>query len=130
ALQGGNSGLAIHPGKGEDSLLVRRVLGLDNKKRMPVDHPALADEHVKIVSAWIDQGATWPDSASGAQEKHWAFAKPVRPELPKVNDSSWPRNAIDYFILARLEKEGLRPSPEADRATLIRRVSLDLTGLP
>ncbi len=65
-----------------------------------------------------------------ASKTHWAYVKPVRPELPKVKHSHWPRNPIDIFILARLEKEKLKPAPEADRATLIRRLSLDLTGLP
>src|SRR5207237_169341 len=81
----------------------------------------------------IDQGADWPQMAtiaSAEQKTHWAYVKPVRPELPVINDRAWPRNAIDYFVLARLEKEGLKPTPEADRLTLIRRLSLDLIGLP
>src|SRR5581483_7186688 len=71
---------------------------------------------------WIQQGAKW--------QAHWSFIPPKRPELPAVQQKDWPRNAIDYFVLQRLEREGLKPSPEADRRTLIRRVSLDLTGLP
>src|SRR5215210_1365648 len=72
-------------------------------------------------------------AASGAAargEKHWAYVKPIRPALPQVRDAQWPRNAIDYFVLARLEKEGIAPSPEATRETLARRVYLDLVGLP
>src|SRR5205823_4189785 len=85
--------------------------------------------------AWIDQGAKAPanekaEDALAAGRKHWAFQKPIRPTLPPVRNESWVRNPIDRFILARLEKEGITPSPEADRATLIRRLSLDLVGLP
>ncbi len=71
---------------------------------------------------WIEQGAKW--------ERHWAFMPPVRPALPAVRNEKWVRNPIDRFVLARLEREGLKPSPEADRATLLRRLSFDLTGLP
>src|SRR5205807_5531105 len=74
------------------------------------------------LRAWVDQGAKW--------EEHWAYVKPRRPPLPEVQRKAWARNGIDYFVLARLEKEGLVPSAEADKATLIRRVTLDLTGLP
>src|SRR5205823_5589640 len=68
--------------------------------------------------------------AGDASRPHWGYVRPVRPDLPKVSDPTWPRNAVDCFILARLDKEGLTPSPEADRARLLRRVSLDLIGLP
>ena len=74
------------------------------------------------VKRWIDQGASY--------SPHWAYVPPKRPAVPEVKDKSWIRNPIDDFILARLRDEGLRPSPEADRATLLRRVSFDLTGLP
>src|SRR6185369_7910406 len=77
---------------------------------------------VDLIKRWIDDGAPY--------ETHWAYVAPKQPPLPKLKEQSWPRNAIDNFILARLESEGLRPSPEADRATLLRRVSFDLTGLP
>src|SRR5207253_7195719 len=75
-----------------------------------------------LLTRWVKQGAPY--------EKHWSYVKPVRPALPAVKDTSWPKNSIDYFLLARLEREGLKPSPEADRYALVRRVSLDLTGLP
>ena len=65
-----------------------------------------------MLRAWVDQGGIWPD-----EKKHWSFIKPARPELPEVNGKRWPRNEIDYFILARLEQEKFSPSPEADRAT-------------
>ena len=82
----------------------------------------LTDREIELLTRWIAQGAPW--------QKHWSFLPPRRPPLPEVHDSNWPKNAIDRFVLARLEREGLKPSPEADRRTLIRRVSFDLTGLP
>lgn len=85
-----------------------------------------------LCASWSAQGVDSPQTTPGADARktHWAYVRPVRPELPKVKNSRWPRNPIDNFILARLEKEKLKPAPEADRATLIRRLSLDLTGLP
>ena len=93
----------------------------------------LTPEQVGVLRAWLDQGAPWPDDAKAATSEtsdHWAFRRPVRPDPPAVRDPSWPRNPIDRFVLARLDREGLPPSPEADRPTLIRRASLDLIGLP
>jgi mono/diheme cytochrome c family protein/uncharacterized membrane protein len=132
-FEGGNTGKEILPGKSAESLLLKRVRGQGNQKRMPVDHPPLTDDQIKILASWVDQGATWPDTLTNdaaTKEKHWAYEKPVRPKLPEVTDKAWVKNGIDAFVLARLEKEGLKPSPEADRPTLIRRLSLDLTGLP
>ena len=77
------------------------------------------------LTRWLEQGANWPED-----DRHWAFIPPVRPDLPAVLDESWPRHSVDRFVLARLDDEGLKPSPEADKATLLRRVSFDLTGLP
>src|SRR6266498_2288302 len=115
---------AIVPGHPERSDLVRRITAEDDLTRMP---PAYSDrtltkQQIGLLTEWIRQGAAW--------QKHWSFIPPSRPELPAVTHRAWPRNPIDYFVLARLEKEGLEPAPEAERATLIRRVSLDLTGLP
>ncbi|HEV2352460.1 MAG TPA: PSD1 and planctomycete cytochrome C domain-containing protein [Terriglobia bacterium] len=133
ALKGSDSGKVIVPGDSENSRMVRRLLALD-RPQMPYGGPPLPAEEIKLIRNWIDSGAKGPDSnqpiASGKPVKHWAYIKPVRPELPRVNDTAWCRNPIDYFVLARLEKEGLKPSPEADKETLIRRVSLDLIGLP
>jgi len=112
-------------GKSAESQLIERVTLVEADDQMPPKGERLTAEQVRLLRAWIDQGAVWPD-----EQKHWAFTQPVRPELPGVKHKRWPRNAIDAFILARLEREKLAPSPEADRATLIRRVSLDLTGLP
>lgn len=132
-MKGGGSGAAVVPGHAEQSLLLQYVTGANGKKRMPLNKDPLSAEQVATLKAWVDQGAVWPDALANdkaANEKHWAFVKPVRPAVPEVKDKAWPKDPIDNFVLARLEKEGLTPSPEADRATLIRRVSLDLIGLP
>jgi mono/diheme cytochrome c family protein len=133
ALSGGELGLAILPGNGAGSLLVQAVSGLKPDLVMPKKGEHLTSAQVATLRAWIDQGAQWPDSASVKvpdKRNHWAFKAPVRPALPAVQQKHWVRNPIDQFVLARLEKEKLKPSPEADRATLIRRLSLDLIGLP
>jgi hypothetical protein len=136
AARGGNNGVAYVPGNSTGSLLIRYVSGVDPDIVMPPEGDRLTSEHVGLLRAWIDSGATWPDAPQDAahsvlaKSDHWSFLPPVRPELPEVKNSAWPRNSVDSFILARLEKEGLAPSPEADRYTLMRRVTLDLTGLP
>lgn len=127
ALKGGVSGAVLLPGKSGDSLLVKRITGQE-EPRMPMGAAPLSSRQIALIRAWIDEGADWRDSEAG--EGHWAYLKPVRPDLPKVRNKAWPRSPIDYFVLARMEKEGLQPSPEAPRETLIRRLSLDLTGLP
>ena len=122
----------VVPGKSAESPLYQRVAGIGEGARMPMGG-GLAAPQVAIIKAWIEQGAEWPDSIGAkvtASKTHWAFVTPKRPALPSVKNAAWPRNAIDAVILARLEKESLSPSPEADRVTLLRRVSLDLTGLP
>jgi mono/diheme cytochrome c family protein/uncharacterized membrane protein len=136
-LKGGDDGPAIVPGKSAQSSLITRIKGLGGDKRMPLNHPALTDEQIKILTAWIDQGAKFSGeqppalAAAGAdKQEHWAYNKPVRPTTVPVKDVAWVHNPIDNFILAKLEKEGMKPSIEADKTTLIRRVSLDLTGLP
>lgn len=115
---------AFVPGHPEQSYAYQRMLSKDPHEMMPPpnSHLSITDHEREMVKLWIEQGAKWQD--------HWAFEKPVRPEPPAVRDKSWVRNPIDNFILARLDEEGLKPSGEADRATLIRRVSLDLIGLP
>jgi mono/diheme cytochrome c family protein len=132
-LKGGKSGLPILAGEAAASLLFQRVSTTDTDDMMPPKGERLTAEQVALIRAWIDQGASWPDgvgAASAEVKHHWAYVPPWRPEPPAVKLRNWPRNDLDRFILARLEQEGLRPAPEADRATLIRRVSLDLTGLP
>ncbi len=133
ALAGGLSGKAILPGKSAESLLVKMIGGQIEGKRMPMTGDPLSNEQIALIRRWIDDGASWPGESAGASEpdqKHWAYVPPVRPSLPNVKNKSWVRNPIDQFVLARLEKEGLQPSVEADRARLIRRLSLDLVGLP
>jgi mono/diheme cytochrome c family protein len=119
-------------GKSKDSRLLHRVLGLNNEARMPKGGEPLKPEQIELLRRWIDQGAVWPDNATAEAgvKKHWAYVAPVRPALPEVKNKTWERNAIDRFVLARLEKEKLAPSPEADKVTLLRRLSLDLIGLP
>jgi len=126
ALKGGKSGKPLFlPGKSAESELFQRVTSKDPDEIMPAKGEPLEAQQINLLRAWIDQGGVWPE-----EKKHWAFSKPSRPKPPEVRSKGWPRDAIDSFILARLEKENLSPSPEADRATLIRRLSLDLTGLP
>jgi hypothetical protein len=115
---------AILPGDAEGSGLINRVNSGDSLARMPPSYSgkSLSDHEKELLRSWIDQGAHW--------QNHWSFRPPVRPEPPAVSDPEWVRNPIDRFVLARLEGTGLKPSPEADPAALIRRVSLDLTGFP
>ena len=138
ALEGGATGAAVIPGNSEGSLLIRRVLGLDDEERMPKDGDPLPEAQIALLRAWIDQGATWPEqpgastesAATRSEPEHWAYRAPTRPPLPEVKGSRWVRSPIDRFVLARLEKEGLAPAPEATLETLVRRASLDLIGLP
>jgi mono/diheme cytochrome c family protein len=135
ARLGGDSGPALVPGKSGDSRLFQAVTGADDVAAMPPKGPRLSAREIALFRAWIDSGAPIPASETAAQaargpSKHWAFQPLKRPAEPAVRNPSWCRNPIDRFILARLDKEGVAPSPEADRATLLRRVSLDLTGLP
>ena len=114
----------IVPGKPEESELHLRIISNDDTYRMPPAdfNKTLTPAQIEVVTQWIREGATW--------EEHWAFTTPNRPTLPTVKNTDWARNPIDAFILSRLEKEGLTPASEADKRTLIRRVSFDLTGLP
>jgi uncharacterized membrane protein len=132
-LKGSDYGKIVTPGNSADSRLIRRLTALE-RPQMPYGGPPLSQDQINLIRKWIDEGAPGPDSTApvGPTEpiKHWAYMKPVRPLLPKVKDRAWCRNPVDYFVLAKLEKEGLKPSPEADKETLIRRVYLDLIGLP
>jgi hypothetical protein len=116
--------LPIIPGKPDQSELIKRISTHDDDDVMPPSEHSgpLSAAQIATLRAWIAQGAHYAP--------HWAYVKPVRLPAPAVQDTSWPRNEIDRFVLAKLEKEGLPPSPEADRYALIRRVSIDLTGLP
>jgi hypothetical protein len=116
---------AIVPGDVNASEILKRVAPENPARRMPPpssDRKPLTQREVATLRTWIEQGAKW--------QGQWSFTAPVRPAIPEVHNASWVRNPIDNFILARLEREGLTPSPEADRARLLRRVTFDLTGLP
>jgi mono/diheme cytochrome c family protein len=131
AFKGGELGKAIVPGKSAESPLVRYVAGIDPDVKMPPKGDRLTAEQVGVLRAWIDQGADWREGGATVDPRsHWAFKPPVKSPLPTVSNPKWVRTPIDAFILARLDKEGLKPSPEADRITLLRRLHLDLTGLP
>ena len=125
ALQKLESGArAIIPGKPDDSELIRRILSTDDADRMPPpdSQHQLTDRDRAALRQWIAEGAEY--------RQHWSFRPVQRPALPAVQNANWPRNGIDRFVLAGLESAGLQPAQEADRTTLIRRVTLDLTGLP
>jgi mono/diheme cytochrome c family protein len=134
ALAGGDSGKVLLPGKSAESLLIQLVAGIDPEKIMPPKGDRLASEEIALLRAWIDQGAEWPDDhgtiAPAVRSDHWSFQPAQRPEIPSAQNQSWVRNPIDAFVLARLERESISPAPEADRRTLIRRLSFDLVGLP
>jgi hypothetical protein len=116
---------AFVPGNPAASKMFQRISSDNKAMRMPpayAGHDKLSAGEIDLIRAWIEQGAKW--------QKHWSLIPPTRPAAPEVHDTGWIRNPIDAFVLARLEREGLRPSPEAEKTILIRRVTLDLTGLP
>jgi mono/diheme cytochrome c family protein len=125
ALAGGKSGdAAIVAGKPDESELYLRVTETTESRRMPPasSQKTLTEAQIGTLKRWIEQG--------GEYARHWSFEKPRRPSLPSVEKAWWPRNEVDFFTLAAMEERGLEPAPEADRATLVRRLFLDLTGLP
>jgi hypothetical protein len=139
-LKGGDTGPAVIPGHPEKSLLLKALRGTDADMQMP-PKKKLSDEVVRDFEAWIVRGAPDPrhSDVGGARKgkidwdearRYWAFQPLREPKLPEVRDASWPASPIDRFILARLEAKGLRPAPDADPRTLLRRVTFDLTGLP
>ena len=132
-IKGGESGAAIAPGKPDASLLISRIRETDEDLRMP-QGDQLTKRQVNDLIRWIEMGAPFPVAASRTQRKrdpnHWAFLPPRETPLPGVEDSDWPQTPIDHFVLARLEAAGVTPAPRADKRTLLRRVTYDLTGLP
>jgi len=122
ALKSGHR--ALVSGDAQKSALITRIRASDPDELMPPAEAGkpLTEAQRALLERWVSEGAPW--------QEHWSFVPPQRPELPPVRDTAWPRNELDRFVLARLETGGLRPNPEADRATLLRRVTLDLTGLP
>ena len=132
-LKGGNKGLALVKGSAQQSLLYQRIVD----QSMPMGEEKLTEEEIGLIGAWINSGASSDTSGTAEASKneqpvtrHWAFVPPQRPPVPQVNDDGWGRSPVDAFILQELEKRGIRPSPPADRRTLLRRVYLDLIGLP
>jgi hypothetical protein len=130
-LKGGNDGPAAKPGSPTDSLIIQAVEQTGALK-MPKGKPKLKDDEIAILREWVEQQIPWVSENAGKPRnwEHWAFRATKRPDVPAVKNKAWVRNPIDNFVLANLEKENLKPSPEADKATLMRRVCLDLTGLP
>lgn len=141
-LRGGTQGPAIVPGKPEQSLLISAVRHA-GKLRMPKNRPQLDEASIALLEKWIAMDVPWPSTNSAdppqvrtkfvvydSDRQHWAFQPVIRPKLPDVSNSSWPSDDLDRFILARLEAAQLAPAAAASRATLLRRLSFDLTGLP
>ena len=125
ALKGGDSGKALIPHDAANSLIIQRIsLAQDNDEHMPPlkKKDPLTRSQKDLLTRWINEGAKWGD--------HWAFVAPTRPDVPEVQNTSWVQNSIDSFVLTTLEKQTLSPSEPADPRTLLRRRSLDLTGLP
>ena len=133
ALKGGYSGVAIVPGTSATSPLIARVTATEKAKRMPPAGDPLSADQIATLKSWIDSGAKWPATAkkqASPKSTHWSYQPILRPTLPEVKQSSWVRNPIDAFVLARLEKENIQPSAEASKTVLLRRLKLDLLGLP
>lgn len=136
-LKGGDSGPAIVPGDADKSLLLKAVRYADKDLQMPPKQK-LSDTQIADLETWIKQGAVDPRKTAKAQygvsledgRKFWSFLPVQEPPLPTIKNSAWPKNAIDHFILARLEAAGVVAAPPADKRTLLRRVTFDLTGLP
>ena len=121
---GATENAAVVPGKPDESEIIKRIQTDESGEVMPPPKSGkkLTPREVEVLAEWVRQGAPYA--------AHWSYVNPERPPLPAVKDKNWPRNGIDPFILARLEREGIKPQPEADRYALVRRASLDLTGLP
>ena len=126
---GGKDGPVVKPGDAAGSVLFDRVSDSDEKTRMPPEGEPLTAAQIALLKAWIEQGAKGPadEKPEADPRDHWAFKPPARPAVPKANA---PRNPIDAFLAAEWEKRGLKPAPEADKITLLRRIYLDLVGLP
>ena len=133
-LRGGDRGPSVVPGKSDESLLFKVLIGKGGAKAMPLDQPRLADAEIALIKEWIDGGAKIsaddkPSTEPRRKTTHWAFQPVKRRPLPTVKATDWPVNAIDYFVLQKLEDAGFKPSSEAERSVLIRRLSLDLLGV-
>jgi len=131
-IKGGDSGAAIKIGEATSSLLLKRVASTDDAERMPPEGEPLTKTQITAITQWIQQGAKAPadEQPERAPRDHWAFQLPARAQLPTVKDARWVKNPIDAFVLAKLEAQQLKPQRAADRRTLLRRLTLDLVGLP
>jgi hypothetical protein len=138
-LHGGNSGPAIVPGKPEDSLIIQAVRYTDEDLQMPPKGDKLTDQQIADLTEWVRRGAPDPrslvskgssSSYGGVGRDHWSFQPLKKPAVPTVTNAAWCQNPIDNFVLAKLEANGMKPNEAADRRTLIRRITFDLTGLP
>ncbi|MDP7009855.1 MAG: DUF1549 domain-containing protein, partial [Verrucomicrobiota bacterium] len=129
--KGGSEGPAINPGDSGGSYLIEQLTA-NGDERMPPKGEALTAREIALLRDWIDAGAPAPadEKPQPNPRDHWAFKAPMRPALPRVKNGDWVANPVDVFVLAQLEQANLKPSPETKRRTLIRRLSLDLTGLP
>ena len=141
-LVGGNNGPAIVPGSPEKSLLLKRSTQKEEKRRMPLEGKHLEPDQIAVLTQWIKDGAAWPSvrvpeslgkkrpEYEQLKKTHWAWQPLVNPPVPTVRDAQWPRDTVDQFLLSKLEEKGLKPVADADRSSLIRRLTFDLTGLP
>lgn len=129
---GGKDGVVIIAGKSRASLLIQRVSSTDDDERMPPEGKPLTADQIALLAAWIDAGAPFPaaERIAPSPAEHWAFQPVRRPAVPEVKDAAWCRNPIDRFVLAKLEARGWHPAPDAAPVALLRRVHLDLAGLP
>lgn len=132
-LKGGDTGSAVTPGKPDTSLLIKAIRRTGELKMPP--NKSLNDRQVAALTHWVELGCFWPNpkstpTSSEPNKVHWAFQPIKKTNPPEVKLREWTRNPIDRFVLAKLESSGLKPSPEADRRTMIRRLTVDLTGLP
>jgi mono/diheme cytochrome c family protein len=132
-LTGGDFGAGAVPGKPSESLLIKAVRQVDDELSMP-PKAKLTDRQIADLEKWIEQGLAYPESGSEKSRyrdaSHWAFQALTDPPVPEVRNIAWTQNSLDHFILAKLEAAGMQPAPQADRRTLIRRATFDLTGLP
>ncbi|MEO8499090.1 MAG: DUF1549 domain-containing protein, partial [Planctomycetota bacterium] len=130
--QGGDSGAAVMMGQADQSLLIEKVVAEDAAERMPPEGEPLSAAQIELLRNWISQGAVSPDDELPQPDprRHWAFLRPDRPAVPDAGDSDHPRHPIDAFVEADLERNGLTPLPAAEKHVLLRRVYLDLIGLP
>ncbi len=131
-IAGGDAGPAVVPGKSADSYLINMLTGESGSRMPPEDEgAALTAEQIAVIKQWIDEGAHAPaETPLPDPRDHWSYHPPTRPAVPKVQNAAWVRNPIDAFVAAEQESQGLLPVPTANKATLLRRVYLDLVGLP